>query len=102
MADSVFEFVAGELERRTDLTRLEARGTVRLALREGGLDARSVNSDEMAVVLRRVMPRQMRSRGVDDSESVCRAVLDRLAASPIQPAPDAEAPEAIFRRLADG
>ncbi len=33
MAASIFELVAEELEQRTDLAKLEARGTVRLALK---------------------------------------------------------------------
>ena len=101
MADSVFEVVAGELERRTDLSRLEARGTVRLALREGGLDARSVTSDQMEVILRRVLPGEMRSRGVEGSDRICEAIL--VALSRMTPmATDTDSPEAIFRRLADG
>ncbi len=34
MAAWIFEFVADALEQRTDLDKLEARGTVRLALKE--------------------------------------------------------------------
>ena len=39
MAASIFDFVADELEKRTDLAKLEARGTVRLALKEADLYA---------------------------------------------------------------
>lgn len=102
MAASIFDFVAEELERRTDLATLEARGTVRLALKEAGLDARSVSVDQMVVMLRKVMPAEIRSRGVEQPEAVCDAVVKALqAAHPASGrATDPESPEAIFRRLA--
>ncbi|MDJ0853082.1 MAG: hypothetical protein QNK04_32325 [Myxococcota bacterium] len=102
MAESVFEVVAGEVERRTDLSRLEARGTVRLALRESGLDARGVTADQMVVILRRVLPGEMRSRGIDDPEQICAAILVTLSRAPMQPAREPDSPEDIFRRLAEG
>jgi hypothetical protein len=103
MADSIFDLVASELERRTDLAKLEARGTVRLALREAGLDARSVNAEQMSVMLDKVMPKEMQSRGVEDPERICQAILSVLGSSGARPsATDSESPEAIFRRLAEG
>ncbi len=42
MADSLFEFIAAQLEERTALDKLEARGTLRIALKEAGLDLRAV------------------------------------------------------------
>jgi len=103
MADSIFDLVADELEKRTDLAKLEARGTVRLALREAGLDVRSVTLDQMTVMLRRVMPSQMQSRGIDAAETVCEAICGTLEGSGAgSTAHDTESPEAIFRRLAEG
>ena len=103
MADSVFDLVAEELEQRTDLAKLEARGTVRLALREAGLDPRAVTSDQMAVMLARVMPKEMHSRGLENAEQICEtisAILEKTRTAPS--AADTESPEAIFRRLAEG
>jgi hypothetical protein len=103
MADSIFDLVADELERRTDLAKLEARGTVRLALREAGLDARAVSSEQMTVMLRKVMPKEMQSRGIEDAESICEAIIAAVAgANTGGPPADTESPEAIFRRLAEG
>lgn len=103
MADSIFDLVSDELERRTDLAKLEARGTVRLALRETGLDARTVTAEQMSVMLRKVMPKEMQSRGVENADRVCEAILRALASSAAEPsAADSESPEAIFRRLAEG
>lgn len=103
MAASIFDFVADELERRTDLAKLEARGTVRLALKEGGLDARSVTAEQMGVILTRVMPNEMRSRGIENADETCQGILTALKAQHPADAggPAGESPEAIFRRLAE-
>jgi len=101
MLSPVFEFVAAEVERRSTLATLEARGTVRLALKRAGLDAGSVTRDQMQVVLERVLPEEMRSRGVAGSAELCRTLASALrAANPGGDAPDS--PETIFRRLAGG
>lgn len=102
MADSIFDLVADELERRTDLAKLEARGTVRLALREAGLDARTVTVEQMTVMLRKVMPKEMQTRGIDEAARICEAIVSALAGSgAAEAAADTESPEAIFRRLAE-
>ena len=51
MADTAaFGWLCNELERVTTLNRLEARGTVRIALKQAGLESRSVTPDQMRVV----------------------------------------------------
>lgn len=99
MADSpVFEFVCGEIERRTSLGRLESRGTVRLALKEAGLAASAVSVREMQVVLERLLPAALTSRGIEGSADLCAAI--RAGAARLQDAgTGAETPEAIFGRL---
>lgn len=105
MAKSVFELVAEGLEQRTQFQTLEARGTVRLALKEAGLDAASVTPSQMAVVLTHVLPGELRARGVAEPEKVCQeltASFVRAAgdlASADGPAARWESPEEIFRRL---
>lgn len=103
MADSpTFDWICSELERRSDLDRLEARGTVRLALKEAGLQARSVTPDQMKVVLERMLPTELATRGVEDAEQLCTTLLPDLQslASELDGAP--EAPEDVFRRLGGG
>jgi len=98
---TLFDFISGEIERRTDLARLEARGTVRLALKEAGFEADAITAREMSVVLEKIMPGSLVSRGVSDAESVCSA----LAAS-LRDFKDAvegqgkATPESVFARLA--
>lgn len=99
MADSpVFEFVCAELERGTSLGRLEARGTVRLALKEAGLGANTVSVREMDVVLARLLPAALASRGIDAGEALCERIRAGVA-SLRDTGGTTETPEAIFGRL---
>ena len=56
----------------------------------------------MSVVLERVLPEEIRSRGVAGSEELCRAIAAALRGSHPDDAVASESPEAIFRRLAGG
>lgn len=95
---AVFEFVCAEVERRTSLGRLEARGTVRLALKEAGLAPNTVSVREMQVVLDRVLPAALASRGIEGGGGVCNEI--RAGAARLKDAgAAAETPEAIFGRL---
>jgi hypothetical protein len=104
MPDSqAFEWVSAQLEQATTLSRIEARGTVRLALRAAGLDPASVAVREMAVVVQKVLPEQLRRSGVPDGEALCERIGRglRTLEAPASGA-EAETPEAIFRRLGGG
>ena len=100
MADSkVFEWVAAELAAATPLNELEARGTVRLALKQAGLEARTVDAVQMAVVLRQVLPVELSNRGIDDGEAVCSGMVSRIPRDAADAAAG-ESPEQVFQRLA--
>jgi hypothetical protein len=92
-----FSYACEELERATSLDRLEARGTVRLALKQAGLEASSVSPLQMGVVLGELMPAELASRGIDDAVGVCAAIRGGIDALPEEAA--ADAPEAVFARL---
>lgn len=94
---SAFDFVCAELERATSLTQLEARGTVRLALKSAGLDARNVTAAQLGVVLDKKMPGELRGRGCADPERICARIAEQLAAARFTSSGDS--PEAIFSRL---
>jgi hypothetical protein len=93
----VFDHVCEGVERATSLDRMQSRGTVRLALKEAGLDPARVQPNEMAVVLNRILPAQLRSRGIESPEVLCAELARGL--SGLKVAPLAETPDAIFRRL---
>lgn len=76
----MFEWVGQELEKRTALSRLEARGTVRLVLRDAGLEPGTVTVSEMVVVLRRLMTPALEKRRVEDAADVCKRVTELLEA----------------------
>jgi len=98
MADSpAFEFACDELERATSLDRLEARGTVRLALKEAGLEASSITPSQMAAVMTKLLPNELASRGVEGGDAICAAIASGLAQLPEEAAGDT--PEAVFLRL---
>jgi hypothetical protein len=79
MADSAaFAWVCDQLQRVTALSEIEVRGTVRLALKQAGLDARSVGGAEMAVLLRKVMPGELQQRAVDNAARVCEDLATRI------------------------
>ena len=80
MTDSAsFEWACNELERLTSLARLEARGTVRLILRAGGLESRSVTAEQLQVVLQRLLPEELAARGVDEGAQIAERVAGQLA-----------------------
>ena len=100
MADSsAFDWVCAELENATSLTGLEARGTVRLTLKESGLDAKTITPDQTAVVLQKLLPKELAARGVDDADAVCDRMAKGIVSAGLDSAPASDSPEAVFRRL---
>ena len=99
MAESpIFTQACSKLEETTSLSAIEARGTVRLSLKSSGLDAGSVTTEQMTVVLERVLPNELMLRGVDDPETVCASIRGALHHVAVNPSPS-ETPDAVFARL---
>jgi hypothetical protein len=100
VACQLFDLAAERLEHHTALDRLEARGTLRLALKEAGLEPKRVTLGQLCVVLGKVMPREFETRSVRDPTAVCNAVTDDLtkayALTDMLPSSD---PDEVFRRL---
>jgi hypothetical protein len=98
-----FEWLCTALEESTTLERLEARGTVRIALKEAGLEPRAVTPAEMRVVVQKVLPRELRQRGVQNEMALCDRLVAGLQALETQAGAAAtDTPDAIFRRLGGG
>ena len=98
MASSrAFEWACAELESSSSFDALEARGTVRLALKQAGLEANHVTPEQMAVVTERVLPGELRSRGLEDADEICGALASGLKRLEVGAAPDS--PEEVFKRL---
>ena len=98
MPDSAaFEFACGQLETSSSLDRLAARGTVRIALKQAGLEARSVTPEQMTVVIQKILPAELASRGVETAQEVCQRILAGLRS--VAAGPVSETPDAVFKRL---
>ena len=94
---SLFDLVAEKLEECSALNRLEARGTLRIALKDSGFDAKSVAPDQLRVVIERLLPQHLGERGVPAPDEVCQLLVGSI---PRQGSADAnDSPEAIFARL---
>ena len=97
---SAFEWLCTALEETTTLERLEARGTVRIALKEAGLEPRTVAPSELRVVVQNILPRELRNRGVPNEAALCDRMVAGLQVLERQPGSQAaDTPDAIFRRL---
>jgi len=95
--ESTFDFLCSELENATALDRLEARGTVRIAIKQAGLDPHAATPRELAVVVEKVLPAELVNRGIENADSVCSTLAKQVG---VREADDArETPEAIFARL---
>ncbi len=103
MAADLFDFAAERLEHHTGFSRLEARGTLRLALKTAELNAKSVTAGALCMVFEMVMPGELDSRGVSDVQDICAAVLaDLESAGDAAEDASATSPDEIFRRLSGG
>ena len=95
--ESTFDFLCGELERESSLDRLEARGTVRIAIKKAGLDPLAATPRELAVVAEKVLPDELAARGIDDPHALCVALAKCVSTH--DAGETRETPEAIFARL---
>jgi hypothetical protein len=103
MDATLFDFAAERLEHHASLDRLEARGTLRIALKSAGLAPNNLTGAQLQVVFEQVMPGELDSRGVSDIRDVCAAVIADLGSTGGAAAgAGATSPDEIFRRLAVG
>jgi len=96
-----FDRAATLLAGRTGLTAPQARGTIRLGLKEGGFDPREVTPAELAVVFQRLMPKRLEAQGRDpiEAQSICADIAALIAVMPgVGPR---TAAAAMFARLDD-
>ncbi len=80
MAESpLFEKACDALEKATGLSQVEARGTLRIALKEAGYEGGSVNRPQLLAVLFHSLPQELAARGLRDSQKICDEIALRLA-----------------------
>jgi hypothetical protein len=97
--ERAFDWACDALERESSLNRLEARGTVRLALRQAGLESKSVTPEQIAIVFDKLLPQELVARSIGDAERICTRIAS--AARELDPGDgsDTDSPEAVFSRL---
>jgi len=101
METSLFDFAAQKLEQHTGFSQLEARGTLRIAVKSAGLEPKNLTVDELRVVFEKLMPGELEQRGVKDSLGACAAVVRDLESAPIAESKSpSNSPDDVFRRLA--
>lgn len=95
----VFERAADELEALSRMSRLEARGTLRLALKDAGLVPKTVNAKAMLVVLDRILPQLLTRRGVAGAPDMCRSISGIVRGLTSETSYDIDTPEKVFARI---
>jgi hypothetical protein len=82
------------------MSRLQARGTLRIVLNRTGLSPGSLRVAQLRAIALRLLPKELRARGVPECDSLCR----ELASCP--PSVETEAaerlpedPEEVFKRM---
>jgi hypothetical protein len=100
VATTLFDIAAERLEESTDMDRLAARGTLRLALKEAGLDAQNLSVAQLRAVFEKLMPKELEARGVADAAATCSAVMNDVAsAASTADLGASDSPDEIFKRL---
>ena len=100
MSTELFDCAAQKLEALTDLDRLEARGTLRIALKETGLDAKTLTLTQLEAVFDQVMPQQLELRAVEDAQAICTATIKEVRLAEISANNSAaSSADEIFGRL---
>jgi len=100
MATNLFDLAAEKLEASVDMDRLTSRGTLRIALKEAGLDANKLTLAQLRAVFEKLMPKELDARGFSNSAATCRRVMDEIALSADAIEIDSSAsPDDVFKRL---
>lgn len=76
---ALFERASVELGRSTNLSCAEARGTLRIALKKAGYEARNVNRAQILAVLFHSLPGELAARGMANARTICQEIAGRLA-----------------------
>jgi hypothetical protein len=102
MAADLFDLAAEKLEGRTDMDRLAARGTLRIALKEAGLDAGKLTIPQLRAVFEKLMPKELEARGVSDAAATCEAAMNEIASSAdATGVASVASPDDVFKRLGE-
>jgi len=100
MATDLFDLAAEKLEASIDMDRLTARGTLRIALKQAGLDANKLTISQLRAVFEKLMPKELDARGVRDAAATCHGLMAEIALSADSIDVDSSgSPDDVFKRL---
>jgi len=100
MAAALFDIAAEKLGESSEMDRLAARGTLRLALKQAGLDVQTLTVPQLRAVFEKLMPKELEARGVPDAAATCKAVMKDIAgAASTADLETSNSPDDIFKRL---
>jgi len=97
MDSDTFTIVADRLCELSELDRLEARGTLRIALKKAGVDAKSLGREDLEATFAKIMPGELESRGCADAGAICDAIMKSLDGD--TPESSTRSRDEIMRRL---
>lgn len=97
---AIFEWMSSALEQRTALSRLESRGTLRLVLKELGLNPGNVTAKQMQVIVQRVLAPALEKRRVAGAADLCAALAAELESPPVADAAAGRDAYDVFERMA--
>jgi hypothetical protein len=100
MATAIFDIAAERLEESTDMDRLAARGTLRIALKHAGLEVQKLTISQLKAVFEKLMPKELEARGVIDAAATCNTVIANIASAASEAgSTSANSTDEIFKRL---
>ncbi|MCH7599558.1 MAG: hypothetical protein IH881_06125 [Myxococcales bacterium] len=99
MSTTLFDHAADQLESNTPLSRLEARGTLRIALKDAGLDVNNLTLNELSAVFEKLMPAELEARGIDCAATTCTAVMAEITRTADTSTAPIQNSDSVFRRL---
>lgn len=100
MATDLFDIAADRLGKSSDMDRLAARGTLRLALKKAGLEANRLTIPQLRTVFEKIMPKELEARGVADAAECCETAMGAIErASSEAELTTSSSPDEIFKRL---
>jgi hypothetical protein len=98
MDSDAFTIVADRLCELSDLDRIEARGTIRLAFKKAGVEPSCFGMDDVEAVFEKIMPAELEVRGCSGAQAICEGVVSSLKG--VVPDTAERSSDEIMRRLA--
>ncbi len=98
----LFDLVAQEIENRCQLTTIQVRGTLRIAIKDAGLDPKLITTRQMTVILNKVLGQHLIRRGIEaeQSKQICATIVSTITEADLpDPTGIERLPESLFERL---